>query len=83
MWTTPTDLAKFLIEVQKTLGHGDSNWGFQCSMTAHRLKGYGVVMMTNGDNGPALMQELRNRIQQAYPWDVLDKPNPRTYGPVK
>jgi hypothetical protein len=58
-------------------------WGFQCSMTAQRLKGYGVVMMTNGDNGPALMQELRNRIQQAYQWNVLDKPIPRTYGPVK
>jgi hypothetical protein len=32
-------------------------------MTAHRLKGYGVVMMTNGDKGPALMQALRNRIR--------------------
>lgn len=128
LWTTPTDLAKFLIEVQTTLvnpalspskgrvlsratmlemvtpvgvgpyavgfsmekrgegwyfGHGGSNWGFQCFMTAHRLKGYGVVIMTNGDNGSALMQELRDRIQQAYQWDVLDKPIPRTYGPVK
>jgi CubicO group peptidase (beta-lactamase class C family) len=124
LWTTPTDLAKFLIEVQTTLvspskgrvlsranmlemvtpvgvgpfgvgfsvekrgegwyfGHGGSNWGFQCSMTAHRVKGYGLVIMTNGDNGPALMQELRDRIQQAYQWDVLDKPIPRTYGPVK
>ena len=122
LWTTPTDLAKFLIEVQKTLagqstrvlsrammlemvtavgvgpyavgfsveqqgegwyfGHGGSNWGFQCSMIAHRLKGYGVVIMTNGDNGGALMQAVRSRIHQAYQWDVLDKAIPRTYGPV-
>ena len=129
LWTTPTDLAKFLIEVQTTVagsalslpkgqstrvlsrpmmlemvtpagvgphavgfaveklgegwyfGHGGSNWGFQCFMTAHRLKGYGVVVMTNGDAGGALAQDIRTKIQQAYAWDVLDKPIPRTYGP--
>ena len=121
LWTTSTDLAKFLIEVQKSqagksnrvlsqasmqemvtpvgvgpfavgftimmqgegwyFSHGGSNWGFQCNMIAHRTKGYGLVMMTNSDSGPVVMRELQKRIEQAYKWDTLDKPIPRTYGP--
>ena len=121
LWTTPTDLAKFLIEVQKSLlgqsnrvlsrsmaqemvtpvgvgpyavgfqvekqgegwyfMHGGSNWGFRCEMMAHRVKGYGMVIMTNGENGGALIGALRLRIQQAGTWDTLDKPVPRAYGP--
>ena len=129
LWTTPTDLAKFLIEVQRTLAgplapkgpagrvlsrpmmlemvtpvgvgpfavgfsvgkegegwyfsHGGSNWGFQCFALAHRIKGYGLVIMTNGDNGGALMNEVRRRLQHAYKWDVFDDPVPRAYGPIK
>jgi CubicO group peptidase (beta-lactamase class C family) len=121
LWTTPTDLAKFVIEVQRSLlgqsnkvlsrssalemvtpvgvgpfavgfqvakqgegwyfMHGGSNWGFQCNLIGHRIKGYGFVVMTNGDNGGPLMQELGKRIGQAYKWDALDAPVPRTYGP--
>jgi CubicO group peptidase (beta-lactamase class C family) len=33
--------------------HGGSNWGFQCDLTAHINKGYGAVIMTNGDSGSA------------------------------
>ena len=123
LWTTATDLAMFLIEVQRTLegqstrvltranmlemvtpvgvgpyavgfqvtkqgegwyfGHGGSNWGFQCNMIAHRIKGYGLVVMTNSDSGGALMQTLLRGIPQAYKWDILDQPIPRTYGPIK
>jgi CubicO group peptidase (beta-lactamase class C family) len=121
LWTTATDLAKFAIELQKSLNgqsnrvlsqptiremvtpvgvgpyavgfqvekqgegwyfmHGGSNWGFQCDLIAHRIKGYGAVIMTNGDAGFPVIQQLRRRIQQQYKWDALDTPVPRGYGP--
>ncbi len=117
LWTTPTDLATFAIEVQQALAgrsmkvlsrttaqemvtpvgvgpyavgfaiakmgegwyfsHGGSNWGFRCDLIAHRSKGYGMVMMTNGDNGGRLMQALRDKISSLSVWDMHDKPIPR------
>ena len=114
LWTTPTDLAKFAIEVQKSLrgeannvlsqtmikemlspvgvgnfavgfsllkegqgwyfSHSGSNWGFRCLLAAHKMKGYGFAIMTNGQNGGILMKELKGRIEQAYGYDTLDQP---------
>lgn len=117
LWTTPTDLAKFTIEVQRALrgprgavltqasaremttpvgvgpygvglslekrgegwyfSHGGSNWGFRCTLVAHLRKGYGVAVMTNGDNGNQVITEIVERVAAAYQWDSLDKPLPR------
>jgi CubicO group peptidase (beta-lactamase class C family) len=122
LWATPTDLAKFAIEVQLAVlgrstrvlsqataremvtpvgvgpfavgfeiskigegwyfGHGGSNWGFQCELIAHRAKGYGAVIMTNGDNGGALIRALQRMIQEDQKWDAIEQPIPRRYGPV-
>lgn len=117
LWTTPTDLARFAIEVQlastgksdrvltrslaremlspvgvgpfaigfvvKRRGegwyfeHGGSNWGFRCFLLAHKVKGYGLVVMTNAESGSSLNSEVVQRIERAYHWDTLDKPVPR------
>ncbi len=57
--------------------HGGSNVGFRCDLIAHRSKGYGVVIMTNGDNGSQLIAALRDKISRGAAWDMHDKPIPR------
>jgi CubicO group peptidase (beta-lactamase class C family) len=114
LWTTPTDLARFAIEIQRAVrgpsgkiltqasaremvsptgvgpfgvgltieergegwyfSHGGSNWGFRCELLAHVRKGYGLVVMTNGDAGGRVVDEIQARVASAYNWDSLDKP---------
>ncbi|MFN0181015.1 MAG: serine hydrolase domain-containing protein [Gemmatimonadales bacterium] len=57
--------------------HSGGNWGFRCDLVAHVRKGYGVVVMTNGDNGGPIIREIEERVAAAYGWDSLDKPIPR------
>lgn len=116
LWTTPSDLLRFGIELQKALRgeskllsrttalemvaptgtgpfaigfaitskgqgwyfeHSGGNWGFRCDLEMHRLKGYGIVVMTNGDNAGDLINEIESRLAAAANWDTLDKPVPR------
>jgi CubicO group peptidase (beta-lactamase class C family) len=85
---TPVGVGPFAVgfSVQKEgegwyFSHGGSNWGFRASIAAHRIKGYGLAVMTNGDRGSELIAEIERLIHQAYAWDVFDKPVPRGYGP--
>ncbi len=121
LWTTPSDLARFLIEVQRSavgqsnrvlsrtlvqemlspvgvgdyavgfsiskigqgwyFSHGGANWGFRGTLIAHKIKGYGLVIMTNADQGGTVAAELSRRIQLAYEWDSFAEPAPRGYRP--
>ncbi len=49
--------------------HDGANEGFRCVMTANRDKGYGAVVMTNGEKGGEVMVEVVRSIAAAYKWE--------------
>ena len=61
--------------------HGGGNWGFGCTLLAHKVKGYGLAIMTNADRGAELLAEVSRRIQAAYEWDSMAEPVRRGYAP--
>lgn len=122
LWTTPTDLARFIVELQRALrgvanttmtkqtaeqmitpvgvgrhaiglvieqrpegpyfSHGGNNWGYRAFMMGHTQKGYGFVIMTNGENGMALMNQVADRIVNAYHWKTDEAPPAPTVSPA-
>jgi CubicO group peptidase (beta-lactamase class C family) len=48
--------------------HPGANDGYQNYMLAYPERGQGVVIMTNGDNGEALYNELKNGVSDEYGW---------------
>jgi len=52
-------------------GHGGSNEGFKCQMTAFVESGRGAVVMTNGDRGGFLASEVLRSIASEYGWPAF------------
>jgi len=59
-------------------GHGGSNEGFRCGMVAYVRTGQGAVVMTNGDNGSRLGQEILRAIAAEYGWAGYPGPREKT-----
>ncbi len=59
--------------------HGGGNVGFKCVLGMHREKGYGMAIMTNGDRGNSLIQEIVNSISREYGWAGFAPPEFETF----
>jgi len=55
-------------EDEARFSHGGSNYGFKAQFLAFMEGGRGVFVMTNGDQGSALAQEIALSVARAYGW---------------
>jgi CubicO group peptidase (beta-lactamase class C family) len=51
-----------------TFSHGGSNAGYKAQLTAFVEGGRGAVIMTNGDQGTALIREVMAAVAEVYGW---------------
>lgn len=58
---------------RKSFNHGGANDGYRCFMISYQ-DGDGVVIMTNSDNGDALIPEITRTIAHDYGWPDLAPP---------
>lgn len=107
LWSTPTDLARVVLEVQQaeagksdkilsqniassmlmhglgqyglgffvdkvgertSFGHSGGTVGFRSQLYGYTHSGQGVVIMTNSDNGAALIDEILGSVAAEYGW---------------
>lgn len=107
LWTTPTDLARVIVEVQQaqagrsekvlsrattstmltrglgeyglgffveklkdttSFSHSGGNAGFRAQIYGYTTTGQGAVVLTNGDNGTALIDEILRSVAAEYGW---------------
>jgi CubicO group peptidase (beta-lactamase class C family) len=52
--------------------HSGSNAGYRCLLVASRQGGRGAVVMTNGDAGDLLIEEIIQGIAQVYHWPGME-----------
>jgi hypothetical protein len=71
-----TGLGTFLVDKgpAKLFGHNGADEGFQAYALASLDDGYGVVIMTNSDNGSKIFDALFDAIAAEYHWPCLAPP---------
>jgi CubicO group peptidase (beta-lactamase class C family) len=51
--------------------HGGDTTGYHNLLRIHLSGGWGLVVMTNGDNGPRIYDEVQRAVAEAYDWPAI------------